>query len=83
MQRQKEAAVNQPQRKRQSNPTTVTVPVEAQVWTAAECAAYLRQGVDRFLRVTRFEPWFPQPLEMSRKGQPRWSAAAVIKGALS
>lgn len=54
----------------------MTVPFDRQIWTGAECAAYLGIGHTEFLNYTQFIDSFPKrcgPKEMF----PRWQAKAV------
>lgn len=52
------------------------------IWTAKECAAFLKLAPRYFLRKVRFQPGFPDQLEWSKMGHPRWSSAAVREWAL-
>jgi hypothetical protein len=57
----------------------VSVPFDLVIWTAQECADYLKQSRQEFLRITRHRPDFPRELQ----NRPRhWQAAAVAKWAL-
>lgn len=56
-------------------------PFELTIWTAAECADYLRQEKSTFLKHTQYVAGFPARLEVP--GQPRWSAKEVANWALS
>lgn len=58
------------------------LPLEAQIWTAADCAAYFQETRAYFLRNRRYDERFPRPLLMSSGMRPRWSAKAVIGYAL-
>ena len=55
-------------------------PLERQVWTAEECAAYLRQEKATFLKGTQYLPGFPKRCPIP--GQPRWPAWPVTQWAL-
>jgi len=59
---------------------TAWVPFELVIWTAAECAAYLREEKSTFLKHTQFLEGFPA--RCPRPGQPRWPAKAVCEWAL-
>ena len=56
-------------------------PFDVTIWTAEECAGYLRQEKSTFLKYTQFAAGFPARLEIP--GRPRWSAKAVATWALS
>ena len=56
-------------------------PFDKVIWTAEECAEYLRQEKATFLKVTQYRPGFPPRLHIP--GQPRWRAAAVTDWALN
>lgn len=58
----------------------MTVPFELVVWSAEECAEYLRQAPATFLKRTQHIPGFPARLPIP--GQPRWQAQAVAEWAL-
>ena len=60
--------------------TGVNIPFDRVIWSAAECAEYLRQEHSTFLKKTQFIEGFPPRLPMP--GQPRWSALAVSNWAL-
>ena len=53
-----------------------------EVWTAKECAAYLKVSPKHFLRWYRFKPEFPKQLAWSVGGRPKWSSEAVIAWAV-
>jgi hypothetical protein len=58
----------------------MTVPFERVIWNAQQCADYLGQSRQEFLRVTRHRPDFPRELQ----NRPRhWHALAVTEWALS
>ena len=59
-----------------------TLPLEARIWSAADCAGYFQHTPQHFLRETRFSAGFPPPLAMSDGKRPRWSAKAVVDWAL-
>lgn len=52
------------------------------IWNAGQCADYLGMCRKHFLRDIRFREGFPQQLEWSRTGRPKWSAQAVKQWAL-
>lgn len=56
------------------------VDLAADIWTTAECSAYLRQSADTFRKVTRHKPGFPEPL--AHLGGRYWSAREVKDWAL-
>jgi hypothetical protein len=56
--------------------------VDESVWTAKDCAAYLKVSSKHFLRDYRFRDGFPRQLAWSIEGRPRWSAQAVKDWAL-
>lgn len=58
------------------------IPFDLRVWDSDECAEYLHQSRDKFMRDTRYGVDFPKQLEYSKAGQPRWSAKAVVDWAL-
>lgn len=60
----------------------LNVPIEFQIWTAADCAAYQHITKEHFLRVGRYEENFPKQLAMSDAKRPRWAAKAIIEWAL-
>lgn len=50
------------------------VPIELTIWNAQDCADYLKQSRQEFLRLTRHKPDFPQELQ----NRPRhWNACRV------
>lgn len=53
----------------------MSVPFDRQLWSAQECADYLKQSKYEFLRRTRFRNDFPSELENVRL---RWHAASVV-----
>lgn len=53
-----------------------TLPLEARIWTAAECGEYLGVTAPYFLRVTAYAKDFPPRLASLKA--PRWSAKAVV-----
>lgn len=57
-------------------------PVELQVWSSDQCAAYLGLARAYFMKTTRFSEGFPQPLKNFEGKHPRWAARAVISWAL-
>lgn len=58
----------------------MTVPFDRVIWNAQECADYLKQSRQEFLRLTRHRPDFPRELQ----NRPRhWQAVAVTEWALS
>lgn len=59
----------------------MSVPFDRVIWTAEECAGYLRQEASTFLKRTQHIEGFPKRLEIP--GQPRWQAKAVTDWALS
>ena len=57
----------------------MSVPFDLQVWTAEECADYLRESKAYFLQTTRYKEGFPPEIP----GKPRrWRALAVTQWAL-
>lgn len=58
----------------------MTVPFDVLIWSAEECAEYLRQEKSTFLKRTQFLPGFPARLPIP--GQPRWQAKEVAAWAL-
>lgn len=58
----------------------LTVPLERQVWSAEQCAAYLGQEKATFLKGTQYATGFPKRCPIP--GQPRWPAFEVTKWAL-
>ena len=52
------------------------------IWTAADCAAYLKVTAKHFLRDYRFLEGFPKQLQWSLEGRPRWAAQSVKDWAL-
>ena len=60
-----------------------TLPLEARIWTAAECGSYLGVTREHFLLRGRWEDGFPRSLKMSNSKRPRWSAKAVVDWALA
>lgn len=52
------------------------IPFEYVIWTADECADYLRESKERFLRNTRHMGGFPAPVSVANK-RPRWRAQEV------
>lgn len=58
----------------------MNVPLELQVWSAKDCAAYLGQSYSLFIKRTQYADGFPARCPIP--GQPRWRAGAVIKWAL-
>ena len=56
------------------------IPFELVIWTAEECAAYLREEKSTFLKATQFAAGFPA--RCPKPGQPRWPAIAVCEWAL-
>ena len=53
-----------------------------EIWTAKDCAAYLKCSPKHFLRQIRFSEGFPAQLTWSIPGRPKWSAEAVKGWAL-
>lgn len=57
----------------------MTVPFDRVIWSAQQCAEYLGQVRQEFLRITRHRPDFPKELV----NRPRhWQALAVTQWAL-
>jgi len=56
------------------------VDLKADIWTVADCAAFLRQHPDTFRKVTRYKPGFPAPL--AHLGEHCWAAHEVRSWAL-
>lgn len=57
----------------------MTVPFDRIIWNAQQCADYLGQSRQEFLRITRHRPDFPRELQ----NRPRhWQALAVTEWAL-
>lgn len=54
------------------------IPFEYIIWTADECAEYLRESKEYFLRTTRHITGFPKPLGVGNK-RPRWRAKEVTE----
>jgi hypothetical protein len=52
------------------------------IWDAGDCAAFLKASRKHFLRNLRYKPGFPDQLEWSKDGHPKWSAEAVKAWAL-
>jgi hypothetical protein len=52
------------------------------IWTASECAAYLKVSRKYFLTTMRHRYGFPRQLEWSVGGHPRYSSARVKEWAL-
>jgi hypothetical protein len=52
------------------------------IWTAKECAEYLKFAPKYFRSTVRYWAGFPQPLDWSIGGRPKWSAQAVKDWAL-
>jgi len=58
----------------------MNVPADWLIWNAQDCADYLKQSRQEFLRITRHRPDFPPELP----NRPRhWHAVAVRNWALS
>lgn len=53
-----------------------------EIWTAKECAEYLRCSYSTFMKRLRWQPGFPDPLEWSTGGELKWSAEKVKSFAL-
>jgi hypothetical protein len=53
-----------------------------EVWTPADCAAFLKCTPKHFLRDYRFKEGFPKPLPWSSPTRPRWASGAVKAWAL-
>jgi hypothetical protein len=49
----------------------------AEVWTPAECAAFLKCSPKHFLHSVRFKEGFPPPLPWSVGYRPKWSSEEV------
>jgi hypothetical protein len=54
----------------------------AEVWTPADCAAFLKCCPKHFLREIRYRDGFPKQLPWSEGGRPRWDSEAVKGWAL-
>jgi hypothetical protein len=59
---------------------SISVPFELEIWSAQQCADYLKQSRQEFLRITRHREDFP--LELPNR-QRHWQALAVTNWALS
>ena len=57
----------------------MTPPFEFVIWSAEECAEYLRESKDYFLSHTRHKEGFPSEIPGKPK---RWRAASVAAWAL-
>ena len=51
--------------------------MNAEIWTAKDCAAYLKVCPKHFLRRIRWKEGFPKQLHWSEGGHPKWSSEAV------
>lgn len=58
----------------------MNVPFERQIWSAQQCADYLGQSYNQFVKRTQYAEGFPKRCPVP--GQPRWSAQAVSDWAL-
>lgn len=58
------------------------IPFEYVIWTADECAGYLRESKEYFLRTTRHMGGFPNPVSVGNK-RPRWRAQDIAEWLLS
>jgi hypothetical protein len=56
--------------------------LSGEVWTPAECAAWLKCSPKHFLREMRYREGFPKQLPWSLEGRPRWNSEAVKEWAL-
>lgn len=56
------------------------IPFDRVIWNAQECADYLKQSRQEFLRITRHNETFP--LELPNRPR-HWPALAVTEWALS
>lgn len=61
------------------------IPIDVALWSAADCAAYLRISESSFYQRVAPLPGFPQAIRIPRadghKGHPRWKAREVIEWA--
>jgi len=60
--------------------TALSIPFDRVIWNAQQCADYLGQSRQEFLRITRHRPDFPKELP----NRPRhWQALLVTEWALA
>lgn len=52
------------------------IPLPFLIWDAQQCADYLGQGKDNFLKRTQYKPGFPG--RCPKPGAPRWRAVEVM-----
>jgi len=58
------------------------IPIDVALWSAADCAAYLRTSESSFQSRVAYLPGFPQAIRLprpdGRRSHPRWKACEVI-----
>lgn len=65
--------------------TSNQIPLEKRLWSADDCAQYLRMEKKTFQQYYAPHPRFPKPRPLDRvegKGQLRWNAQEVVDWAL-
>jgi hypothetical protein len=61
------------------------IPLDQRLWSAEDCAQYLRMEKRTFVQYYAPHPKFPKPIPLDRaegKGKMRWKAQSVIDWAL-
>lgn len=56
------------------------IPFDRVIWSAQQCADYLGESYNQFVRRTQYAEGFPK--RCPKPGQPRWRAQAVTQWAL-
>lgn len=65
---------------------TNPIPLDKRLWSADDCAQYLRMAKKTFQSHYAPHPKFPKPIQLERaggKGNPLWKAGEVIEWAIS